>query len=856
MLLLLGALCAEAGEAAVELPEDGAVPVVEVAGPYSSRQTAEALAGAEWAPSAATPAGNGPDAVYFGGRTVVDVSGRCFPVAGRIYIRLRIVPVSGGARSLGIDSYHWKAFILADGQWRRLNAVNQRAPNLIRLQAEKDRPLTVLMETTPLYSSCKAAFTWHGERGDVVLACGDVEQAVLDSIGVDTGRGTVTSLEEEREADVSFEWSEPAAVREPVTVTAPDGKKHETAWGGGPVKLGLPGADYGRPSLDVVLEMGKSRRTVKIPYRAGIKKEYARLRAVADGLDAADRPGRALFLLRLDQVEDEIGGPGIFGTDWERILERLEEAAAAWEAGPGDYYGRRAGFREDAYVSDVDMTAQPYMLYVSSKPMEKRPLVVYLHGYVPSYDRADWLGPRPMEYLPYEEEGAIYAVPFARSNTDFLTVGESDVLAVMEEVKKRFSVDEQRIYAAGYSMGGSGVWTLLAHYPDIWAGALVLSGRTDYYYWHDLDPAKLSPWLNTMIRANNPMDTPENLAHIPMLVFHGDMDWVVKTGHSTRMVEKLVEMGSPAEFRWVHGADHWRAGVVLYQEEVTKRLLGFRRVPPKRFSRKTFLTKYAKWSGVEVLAVEDMVAPITMQADLEAGEATVGNATLVRAPKDLAIKGLEKLWENAASAYWGKGEWTGREGTPYMCRPPEMPGTFRDLTSKPFAVVYGTGGERAAALKGAAERFARTWEEFTKSPALVFADDSLPAGMERERSLVLFGEAAENTFTGRAAGCLPFSITGGVVTIGSMVHTLGRNEGYIITYPSPFAEHRYVALCGTAEWGGNLSANHKYDFVPDVAVFRCGDGGFQQSDEYIMAGFFDSAWRVDEKLLFRGHLKE
>ena len=130
-------------------------------------------------------------------------------------------------------------------------------------------------------------------------------------------------------------------------------------------------------------------------------------------------------------------------------------------------------------------------------------------------------------------------MPFGRSNTDFLSVGEVDVLRVVEEMKEHYPVDESRVYLYGYSMGGSGAWTIATHYPDGFAAAVVISGRTDYYLWFDLEREKVPQWARMLIDTDNPIDTAENLRHVPVLVYHGTEDTLMKKGHSTRMVERL-----------------------------------------------------------------------------------------------------------------------------------------------------------------------------------------------------------------------------------------------------------------------------------------------------------------------------
>jgi len=53
-------------------------------------------------------------------------------------------------------------------------------------------------------------------------------------------------------------------------------------------------------------------------------------------------------------------------------------------------------------------------------------------------------------------------------------------LDILAAVQKEFSIDPDRIYLAGQSMGGLGVWALLQAQPDRWAAALVLCAYDNF----------------------------------------------------------------------------------------------------------------------------------------------------------------------------------------------------------------------------------------------------------------------------------------------------------------------------------------------------------------------------------------
>jgi len=45
-----------------------------------------------------------------------------------------------------------------------------------------------------------------------------------------------------------------------------------------------------------------------------------------------------------------------------------------------------------------------------------------------------------------------------------------EVMAVLEELKKRYDIDEKRIYATGFSMGSGKTWDMFQEYPEVFAG--------------------------------------------------------------------------------------------------------------------------------------------------------------------------------------------------------------------------------------------------------------------------------------------------------------------------------------------------------------------------------------------------
>ena len=125
--------------------------------------------------------------------------------------------------------------------------------------------------------------------------------------------------------------------------------------------------------------------------------------------------------------------------------------------------------------SPADATLQPVGLYVppSYDPSKPTPLVVFLHGKF--WDETDVLAIPWIRQLA-DETSAIVAAPYARGDIQYVDPAPAEVYATVELMKRNFNVDARRVYLAGHSMGGFGVFQVGPLHPAVWAAFLCASG--------------------------------------------------------------------------------------------------------------------------------------------------------------------------------------------------------------------------------------------------------------------------------------------------------------------------------------------------------------------------------------------
>ena len=109
-------------------------------------------------------------------------------------------------------------------------------------------------------------------------------------------------------------------------------------------------------------------------------------------------------------------------------------------------------------------------------------------------------------------------------------------LQLLDALQKEFSIDADRLYITGLSMGGYGTWDGIQRHPELFAAAVPICGGGD---------PKLA----------------KKIAAIPIWAFHGDQDNAVKVERSRDMVAAIKEAGGSPKYTEYPGVGHnsWTA---------------------------------------------------------------------------------------------------------------------------------------------------------------------------------------------------------------------------------------------------------------------------------------------------------
>jgi predicted peptidase len=166
------------------------------------------------------------------------------------------------------------------------------------------------------------------------------------------------------------------------------------------------------------------------------------------------------------------------------------------------------GDQQRRYYSAQAGTELPYRLYVpqSYDPVAGAPLVVALHGFggnqnyffaavktLPALlEKHGFILVAPMGLAVDGWYGAPLSIPgnaprssgappprqirTPEEEAKYRALSEADVMNVLDLVRKEYTVDPNRTYLMGHSMGGFGTWWLGQKYAGTWAAIAPMSG--------------------------------------------------------------------------------------------------------------------------------------------------------------------------------------------------------------------------------------------------------------------------------------------------------------------------------------------------------------------------------------------
>lgn len=586
------------------------------------------------------------------------------------------------------------------------------------------------------------------------------------------------------------------------------------------------------------------------------------------------------WALEYDEVYDGLnakskGKVAPAGTNAKKVLAAGIERAKALKAGNAPWATQTGGVLR-GYTSKIDGSAQPYWLIVPAdydfKGAKKHRLDFWWHGRGETLSESQFMANSPGAgggIIP--APGALILHPYGRYCNANKFAGEIDTFECLEHAKKHYRIDDSRLVARGFSMGGAACWQFGVHYPTVWAACAPGAGFSETpEFLNVFQNEKVEPtWYEKKLwHLYNASDYAQNVFNLPTVAYSGaddkqkqaadvmaremkkvglELKHVIgpKTGHSYEkdakievnwLIDAIVEKGRPAKF------------------------------PEIKFT--TYTLRYSECDWVQLTELEKHWESATVEgtyADRKIALKTKGVAAFRlhldsgKAPTSITIDGQAAELANVQRKVGGKwipdrreyGVVSGR-AAPLGHKVHGLQGPIDDAFMSAFLNVSPTGkplNEKVGAwaakeMKHAADH----WRKQFRGDAPTKKDTDITNADITHNNLVLWGCPQSNAVLAKIADKLPIKWTAKGVQVGDTLYEAGAHVPVLI-FPNPLNPKKYVVLNSgfTFREYDQLNNARQVPKLPDYAVLDVTTpANSRYPGKVVRAGFFGEKWELQK----------
>jgi dienelactone hydrolase/translation elongation factor EF-1beta len=528
------------------------------------------------------------------------------------------------------------------------------------------------------------------------------------------------------------------------------------------------------------------------------------------------------------------------------------------------------------YRSKIDGSVQPYGLVIPKDydfaGKKAHRLDFWWHGRGENLSEANFIQGRQTSVGDFAPPSTIVLHPYGRYCNANKFAGEIDTLECLDDVKKHYRIDENRLVARGFSMGGAACWQFAVHYPTLWCAANPGAGFSEtpeflnVFQSEKVDP----PWYEKKLwHMYNASDYALNIFDLPTVAYSGEKDSQKQAADV--MEREMKKVGLQLTHIIGPGAGHgWEKNA---KEEVSRRIDAIaekgRDPYPKEVKFVTYTTRYNKCAWIEIERLEkhwelgEVIGTFTDgKYDVKTKGVTSIKIQLYPEMKVTCIIDGQTLIENYQTgkeparldAEKVNGKWElpkpKAKNPEHLAKVPGLQGPIDDAFMDKFLFVKPTGqpmNEKVGAWVAKEMNHAQDhWRKQFRGDAPIKDDKDLVKEDFHSSNLILWGDPKSNLVLTVMAQYLPVKWTDKGVQVGEKLYEPGTNVPVLI-YPNPLNPNKYIVINSgfTFREYDYLNNARQVPKLPDYAIV---DITTPPSSRYpgkiVQAGFFGEKWEL------------
>ncbi len=550
---------------------------------------------------------------------------------------------------------------------------------------------------------------------------------------------------------------------------------------------------------------------------------------------------------------------------------QLAEGVAPWTT--------QTGLVVRGYVSKIDGSVQPYGLVVpeSYEPRgaQRHRLDLWFHGRGETLSEVNFLVGRLKDRGKFTPPDTIVLHPYGRYSNAFKFAGEVDVLEALESVRRRYRIDDERIAARGFSMGGAACWQFAVHYADRWVGATPGAGFSEtpeFLRVFQKETLVPTPWEKKLWHWYDCTDYAVNLVHCPTIAYSGADD-------SQKQAADIMAAALQKEgLELVHiigpkmGHDYHPEA----RQEIDRRLISIAERGRERVPREvhfvTYTLKYNRMAWVTIDRLDEHWSEARVDAAIVGDGAVTVSTKNVQgltlsipsgwAPFDLTQPvsvsvdgqdlrgprpGSDRSW--TCPLYRLGDDWVaGTDPGDGLRKRHDLQGPIDDALMDAFVFVRPTGNAAHPAVeswtKAELERAIEHWRRHFRGHAQIKDDTAITDDDMARANIILWGDPSSNAVLAKIIDKIPIGWNAKEISAGGKSYPADQH-GLVMVYPNPLNPKRYVVLNSSFTFRDYdyLNNARQVPRLPDWAIVDLRTPpGTQYPGKIVAADFFDETW--------------
>ncbi len=295
-------------------------------------------------------------------------------------------------------------------------------------------------------------------------------------------------------------------------------------------------------------------------------------------------------------------------------------------------------FTSERYRRNFDL----YYVLPPGYDGEPLPAVICLNNYVKSQEIDRYC----------RERRYIGILPSPDIGGDYIRKGKLNIFSeLVNDVKGRFRIDDDRLYVTGMSNGGLEAFLVSLYFPDLIAASAVVFGPYRLWYYKDkIGHMNRDEVKRFLANLEFPQRMLPNLINTPMYISHGGGDEAVPADDAIVLHQILEKIGTPVKFNFYPQEGHtW----LMVDEDLPHVFDWFGKFKRNKYPRSIYYTApfgifknkvfWAEFMPYEVTQPVRIRVGVTGDKDIRIDSENMKKVTLSPSKELIQISGKTKI---------------------------------------------------------------------------------------------------------------------------------------------------------------------------------------------------------------------